>query len=134
MLFCHVVCRYVDRGKFIRAVKSFVRKLRPKRIHQIRSWHPLMSETLDNDWTMSPWYRTLCAKQAENGGKKTLKSGLPDSFWSKHMYQIGKTASNDYKLYQTGVCKLYLTAVKYFKWSYNIPIVSILRHSKIYPN
>jgi hypothetical protein len=55
----------------------------------------------------------------------------------KNVHQIGKYIPNDHKLYQMVINKVQ-TAVKYVyvhtKWSYNIPIFSIPRPSKIHPN
>jgi hypothetical protein len=58
-------------------------------------------------------------------------AGLPDFSWHNipklgKIYQLTTTLPNDHKIY--------LMAVKYSKWECNIPTISNLRPSKIYPN
>jgi hypothetical protein len=54
-------------------------------------------------------------------------------FFVVQTYQNGKDVPNDHTLIPNGH-KLYQMAVKYSKWSKNIPRLSIPRPFKIYPN
>jgi hypothetical protein len=53
-------------------------------------------------------------------------------FFLVQTYQIGENIPNDHKLHIPNGHKLYQMALKYSKWSYNIP--KFPRPFKIYPN